>query len=222
MANRIDYDVEYYQRRESSPAFQAEIKAIVDLLQPAPVDTFVELGCGSGILLSHIAQYKCRQTIGLDWLTTSVTISFNRVKNVHSVVSGDAATLPFPTNSIDKLAAQHLIEHFKNTKEILQEWRRVLRTGGKLALITPNKSFPHQHWFDDPTHQHIFTREELAKHVQAAGFRVDELRIINPYFFHWRFHGFAARHLQGLYRLPYIGTNGMSILLGATNVEKGY
>lgn len=219
MTNRFEYTEEYYQRRENSPTFQAEIKAIIDFLQPTPNDIVVELGCGSGVLLSRLSQFSCRETIGMDWLSASVKLAANRTWKTYKVVAGDAENLPFQANSIDKMAAQHLIEHFKDTTDVLLEWRRVLRTGGKLVLVTPNRLFPYQSWFDDPTHCHIFTRAELAKCAEEAGFKVDELLIVNPYFFHWRFNGFVARHLQILHRLPYIGTRGMSILLCATKVE---
>ncbi len=218
MTSRIDYSEEYYQRREYSPTFRAEIRAILDVLDPQETDVYLELGCGSGVLLSKLVQAGCRNVIGLDWLPTSVNLSLRQSTTDSNLLYGDASRLPIQAGSIDKLAAQHLIEHFRDTQQVLLEWNRVLRAGGKLVLVTPNLLFPHQHWFDDPTHEHIFTIDELAKCVEQAGFHIDKAQIVNPYVIHWRFNGFVARYLQFLNRVPYVGTRGMSILLSATKV----
>lgn len=52
----------------------------------------------------------------------------------------DAAALPLEDNSVDFIYAGHLIEHFypDTLAAALLEWRRVLKPGGRLALLTPD------------------------------------------------------------------------------------
>ena len=53
---------------------------------------------------------------------------------------GDAETLAVvPDCSYDFLTSAHVIEHMKNPIGALEQWCRVLRPGGKLYLIVPDK-----------------------------------------------------------------------------------
>lgn len=48
--------------------------------------------------------------------------------------------LPYGEGSIDEIVAQDILEHFPRSKtlDLLAEWRRVLKVGGKLNLRVPN------------------------------------------------------------------------------------
>ncbi len=52
----------------------------------------------------------------------------------------DVEDLPFESNSVDRIEAYHLIEHFDyvHCKYVLSEWFRVLKPGGFLILETPD------------------------------------------------------------------------------------
>lgn len=52
----------------------------------------------------------------------------------------DARTIPIESESASELFACHLIEHFYlwEVPDVLKEWRRLLRIGGKLILELPN------------------------------------------------------------------------------------
>ncbi|MFX0212426.1 MAG: methyltransferase domain-containing protein, partial [Candidatus Hodarchaeota archaeon] len=52
----------------------------------------------------------------------------------------DARNLPYRANSVAKIVAHHLIEHFDyvNCKYLLSEWFRVLKPKGRLFLETPD------------------------------------------------------------------------------------
>jgi ubiquinone/menaquinone biosynthesis C-methylase UbiE len=95
-------------------------------------------------------------------------------------------------NSVDKIVACHLIEHFSFIKsgEALREWHRALKPGGQIILETPdflnccrmfvdadettrlvlyNNFFA---WPDAPgqSHYFLFTEYQLASHLIGAGF----------------------------------------------------
>lgn len=59
---------------------------------------------------------------------------------VEPTIIGNAETLaPVPDNEYDFVIAAHVIEHMKNPLFSLESWCRVLKPGGKLYLIVPDK-----------------------------------------------------------------------------------
>ena len=212
-----DYDAPYYLKREASPTLLAEIAAVADLLDPEPGDQILEVGCGGGALLSRLIAHGSCHVVGVDWLRTSVNLARRRNSRAR-LLQGDACALPFPDGRFDKVVAQHLIEHFDDTKRVLTEWHRVLKPKGVLVIVTPNIDYPHPEWFEDPTHRHIFSEADLRDHLNGAGFSVDETRIINPYVGSLSFQFAAARYLQFLRRLPWFGHRGMSLVASASRI----
>lgn len=58
----------------------------------------------------------------------------------------DARALPIPGDTLDYLCSSHVIEHIPDPLAALHEWHRVLRPGGLLYLVAPDKRFT----FDAP------------------------------------------------------------------------
>jgi len=52
----------------------------------------------------------------------------------------DARKLPLNDESVEEIFSSHVIEHFswREVKDVLIEWLRVLKKGGKLEMITPD------------------------------------------------------------------------------------
>lgn len=52
---------------------------------------------------------------------------------------GHACALPFHSNSLDYVASSHVLEHVANPVAAFAEWYRVLRPGGMIYLVVPNR-----------------------------------------------------------------------------------
>lgn len=52
---------------------------------------------------------------------------------------GHAHSLPFDGGSLDFVYSSHLLEDYLDWMPILKEWVRVLKTGGKLIVLVPDK-----------------------------------------------------------------------------------
>ncbi|MCL5959966.1 MAG: class I SAM-dependent methyltransferase [Chloroflexi bacterium] len=175
----------------------------------------MEVGCGGGALLAFLETCGCELVVGVDRIDVAIGLASGRARGV-ATVAADACLLPFHDASFTKIVAQHLIEHFANPAAVLSEWRRVLSPAGKLVIVTPNKCFPRPAWFDDPSHYTIFTVRQLVECVESAGFSVQTTHTINPFPLHLGLMFLAARHMQGLRRIPYFAHRGLSIVMAAT------
>lgn len=53
----------------------------------------------------------------------------------------DAVSLPLPDDGLDYLCSSHVLEHLPNPLAALHEWHRVIRPGGWLYLVVPDKRY---------------------------------------------------------------------------------
>ena len=109
-------------------------------------------------------------------------------------IDADVRDLPFPDNYADEVMAIHLIEHFYvwEAPDVVSEWHRVLRPGGKIVLECPDlvKTVKHMYegrgephltmWplYGDPSHMDPlmchkwgYTPDSLAKLLDYVGFK---------------------------------------------------
>ncbi len=209
------YDEGYYRYRESTRDFRIEAEQLYRMLSLRPGCRILEVGCGGGALLAFLERRG--------FIATGVDISEEAVRLARSVaprsevVRSDAGDLPFGDASFDRLVSHHLVEHLPDLPAALAEWRRVLAPGARLALCTPNRRYPSPRIFDDPSHLHVYERQELGDALTGAGFRVEESITIFPHL--WRDRISVAVGVP-LYRffspLPFFRESGRSILLSAT------
>lgn len=100
-------------------------------------------------------------------------------------VVADARNLPFADGSVDFLVSTHVLEHFADPKEVLAEWLRVLRVGGRLALIVPDW----RHTFSceneeqktsEEGHKKDYTLDELCRVLQdMPNIELLDARVVN-------------------------------------------
>ncbi|NJB66728.1 putative SAM-dependent methyltransferase [Desulfobaculum xiamenense] len=67
-----------------------------------------------------------------------INIDWNPASGVNIV--SDARALPFADCSVDEVLASDILEHFPwaEVRDVLREWKRVLKGGGRLELRTPD------------------------------------------------------------------------------------
>lgn len=124
-----------------------------------------------------------------------VNVDVRREPGVEAVC--DAAHLPFSDGVFGEVVASDLLEHFswRRTGEVLQEWRRVLRSGGELVVKVPNMHtliqmygkgrIPFQEFiriaygnqdYAENTHRAGFNPELIRYLLEENGFEVVEVR----------------------------------------------
>jgi len=88
----------------------------------------------------------------------------------------DDATLlnEIATESIDLVFASNFFEHLNSTQldTIMPRIHQSLRKHGRLVLIQPNYRLCQEHYFDDETHQTIFSDKNIADFLNNYNLRV--------------------------------------------------
>ena len=69
---------------------------------------------------------------------------------------GTACELPFRDNSLDYVATSHVLEHVANPVAAFKEWMRVLRHGGLIYLVVPDRRFTWDHARELTPPEHMF------------------------------------------------------------------
>lgn len=92
------------------------------------------------------------------------------------MVNGDALTLPFPDECVDRVIAAEVLEHIPDDERALRELVRVLRPGGRMAVTVPTWWPERVCWaLDDRYHDtpgghvRIYRQSELEAKLQRAG-----------------------------------------------------
>jgi ubiquinone/menaquinone biosynthesis C-methylase UbiE len=159
------------------------------LVDPHPGDRVLDVGSAAGSIAHHLSTLGC-DVVGIDTAEPGVRRARERYPELRFEVA-DAAALPFPDGSFDKVVAADVTEHLDDAtlRGMLAECRRVLVPGGTLSIHTPNP----KHLIErlkarnlllaqNPTHIGLRTGEELRAELEQAGFAV-ELDLRRPSFY---------------------------------------
>ncbi len=195
-----------FQSKEQTRSFYNKISQVYDLLSDrseAPMrkcglellkarsgEIVLEIGFATGQCLVPLAKAVGPEgrVFGLDLSDKMLKLSKARLAQTKMVSRtrlrcGDAAQLPYRTESIDAIFMSFTLELF-DTPEIplvLSECRRVLRTGGRIVVIGMSKDgrgeplirvfeWGHQHFPNFLDCRPIFVRHAL----ENAGFKIEK------------------------------------------------
>jgi SAM-dependent methyltransferase len=187
MASRFGYDSEKtgrFQKLLSSlirfhPGFREDLDFKVMYLPASIRGRLLEVGCGSGNLIAFMRQKG--------WAVTGVDTDPVAVQKATSrglpVLCGTLEGSHYSSNDMDAIALCHVIEHVHNPAATILECYRILKTGGRLVLATPNhESWGHsryrENWrgLEPPRHLFVFNRTALLRLLHQAGFSKIYLR----------------------------------------------
>jgi SAM-dependent methyltransferase len=131
----------------------------------------LDVGCGAGNMIHHLAQYGRVRGIEVD--ARPVKIAQARG---YDVQLGDATQeISFPDASFDLVTALDVIEHVDADTKILQEAYRVLRPRGHVLITTPALQWLWSRNDELNAHKRRYTAGELRTKLERAGFRINRL-----------------------------------------------
>jgi ubiquinone/menaquinone biosynthesis C-methylase UbiE len=131
------YDQQYAEEQD------AKYKAALNALNAqAAFNVILDVGCGSGLFFSKIAN-KTGIIIGVDIthnLLLKAQTQAHALGNVH-VVQADADHLPFKTDVFDAVFCFTVLQNMPKPKETLLEFKRYAQPEGKIVVTGLKKAF---------------------------------------------------------------------------------
>jgi SAM-dependent methyltransferase len=153
----------------------ASLARLVALCAPRPGQRAVDLGCGAGHTGAALADAGCEVTaVDLDPAMLAAARARSPALHVHHA---DAAATGLPAGAFDLVVARHTLHHHDDPDAALREARRLLRPGGRMALVDESAlAAPLADWYErlertrDPDHRGLRDASGWAAALRAAGF----------------------------------------------------
>ncbi|MBA3496810.1 MAG: class I SAM-dependent methyltransferase [Gemmatimonadales bacterium] len=147
------------------------------LPQPAGDMRLMDVGAAAGFFVEQatLAGWQAEGVEPNDFMAT-----YAREKLGAKVRTGTLTSLSLPSNHFDVVTLWEVIEHLPQPRQLLIEARRLTRSGGLLALSTPDcRSIVARlsgkrwlGWKKVPEHLYFFTRPTLIRLLSDVGFQV--------------------------------------------------
>lgn len=182
--------IEFYLMNNPIRGFiqdKIEIKRLCKMSDLEKGAKVLEIGCGDGKGATLITKYFSPshiEAIDLDPKMIERAQKRNKNSSVHFQV-GDAAQLPFASDTFDAIFDFGIIHHIPNWHDCLKELYRVLKPGGQLILedlsietfSTPfgrllRKLLIHPY-------NEMFTHDEFVEYLKELGFTIKEHKNYN-------------------------------------------
>jgi len=102
-----------------------------------PHNTILDVGCGTGNLLSTIPRETATRLYGVDLSPEMVRLAGQKLGPDAEIKVGDSEDLPWPVSSFDIVCCTDSFHHYPRPEKVLQEMKRVLKPGGHLIIGDP-------------------------------------------------------------------------------------
>lgn len=174
------YDAPWVQRL----TYRAEQDAVLRELGLAGARSVLDVGCGTGLLTGRIrSELQRPRTVGCDFSAGMLRHAARHHPGL-ALVRGDAMALPFRDGSFDAVVSTEAFHWFPDQEAALREFFRILAPKGRMLIALVN---PPAEWLSRASRlgswllgEPLFwpTRGRLRRNAEAAGFRIDDQRMI--------------------------------------------
>lgn len=175
-------------------AGQFRYPLVTGYLRPNPGERILDAGCGNGIYANTYGNHFGALITGIDLRPHLISIAKHIAKDTGSAakfITMDVSRPSFASKAFDKIYCIEVLEHIATDQQTLNNFSRLLKSGGTLVLSVPRKAIKltreerleYQH--PEPL-AHVrsgYTPQEISRMAQIAGLK---LEAYTPYY-----HSFA-------------------------------
>jgi SAM-dependent methyltransferase len=167
---------------------QRELGIIRDLVRQVPDGRYLDLGCSAGLYTRGLASGT--GVVGIDISPSMLREAGRRARRTGtrpSFIRANAQNLPFFDGAFSGAVCGGSLNEFGNPARVLRETHRVLKSGGRLAIMgilraNTRRGRRLQHFLSTGGIR-FFDPDELRSLLDHAGFEPDPLRANGPVFF---------------------------------------
>lgn len=195
MTNKYkDISTEYFNKIARNYASTYDGKHAKDLyrtvlqkLNTIPFSSILDIGCGTGEILSLVSTAKSVSMSGIDISPQMTHIAKEMLGERADIRHGDSEELPWPDNSFDVVISIDVFHHCPHPQKVLMEMYRVLKQDGFLIMADP--------WAPSPLRQlinglifptlyrrkgdiRIYSESEICRLLEECQFKSIEWEIV--------------------------------------------
>jgi SAM-dependent methyltransferase len=183
-------------------ATPANVSYRVGRIAPYLYGRWLDFGCAEGGYTSALLNNGAKSVVGVDVEQDRIDAALAlQIPNASFLAFG-GSRLDLPDESFDGALVNEVLEHVADEQESLREILRVLKPGGCLILISPNRWFPieghavsiggvrfgpaplvpwlPERWTRKWTEARNYWPRQLVGHAREAGFTIREVGFIWP------------------------------------------
>jgi len=108
------------------------LRMIEDVVRP--YSRVLEAGAGAGDLFLYELKENVLEIVGVD-----IDPRVESNPRLHRGIRSDLTSIPYDDNYFDVVFSRYVLEHISEPQVFLNEMNRILKPGGSLLFLTPNK-----------------------------------------------------------------------------------
>jgi SAM-dependent methyltransferase len=136
--------------------------------------SLLEVGCGTGFVLKGVSETRPRMRLaGSEIFSDGLVFARARLPGV-DLYQMDARHIPFE-REFDVIGAFDVLEHVDEDDSVLRQMFRATRPDGGILVTVPQHRFLWSAIDDHSMHQRRYSRAELRRKVEQAGFRIQRM-----------------------------------------------
>lgn len=171
------YLAEYFARLQHiEPGhfwFEARNQLIISSLRRyfPGAQSFIEIGCGTGFVLAAVRQhFPALRLAATDLMIEALDFAQMRVPDAE-LAQMDARHIPYQA-AFDVIGSFDVLEHIEEDARVLAQMFNAVKPGGGLLVTVPQHPWLWSVYDDHALHKRRYTRAELVRKAEAAGFEV--------------------------------------------------
>jgi len=137
----------------------------------AQAKNFLEIGCGTGFVLSGIRrEFPTLKLFGSEIFTKGLIFAKERLPGIE-LFQMDACRIPFDSE-FDVVGAFDVLEHIEDDETALQQMFQATKPGGGVMVTVPQHAFLWSRVDEYSLHKRRYSRKELMGKLARAGFSI--------------------------------------------------